>query len=105
MIKRGPGHNVYKAGTETLQKIIGEQAFQIEILKNGRAVRERMEADDALRRLRYRVQEMCCSVRISRGEYYQVRRRREKAVSLDDQRDMDKSERIKAIRGENQFWE
>jgi len=62
--------NHYKAEIERLQKIIGKQAIQIEILKNGGAIWNKREAVEMLKETGYAIKDVCDALGISRSSYY-----------------------------------
>ena len=90
--------NHYRSEIEKLQKIIGKQAIQVEILKkNGRATGDKIEAVEMLKGLGYKVKDDCIAVGISRSSYYLGRRKEttEKGASFRDRNCLEKIKEIK----------
>jgi hypothetical protein len=86
--------NAYKAEIEKLQKIIGKQAIQIEILKKPWSCSEKIESVRALSALGYAVKDVFHALEMSRSGYYR-RSLRRKMTIIPMVREQDLSGRIK----------
>ncbi len=60
----------WRQKSKRLQKIIGKQVIEIEVLKNGRTVSEKINAVKELKEKRGSVKESCELLGISRSSYY-----------------------------------
>ncbi len=97
--------NVYKSELEKLQKIIGKQAIQIEILKkNGRFAGNKVTAVDSLKQSGYTVLDACQALGIGRSGYYAAKQVHEPKVPVVDADEEELLERIKAIKSVHPFW-
>jgi hypothetical protein len=100
-----------------LQKIIGKQAIQIEILKkNGRAIYDKVEAVNSLKGAGYSVKAACEALGVPRSSYYASLQRNptpegteehENTIGNDGSAGNDRLrllEEIKAIKVNHPFW-
>jgi hypothetical protein len=103
LVNGGSGEDGQRAGIEKLQRIIGKQAIQIEILKNGGAPGEKGEAVETFRGLGYTVKDSCEALGISRSSYSRRPMKRE-VGRVPEGRDEDLLGRIKTLKAEHPFW-
>ncbi len=97
--------NVYRAEIERLQRIIGKQAIQIEILKKNRGpIQDKMSAVASLRQFGYTIKDACQALGLARSGYYASTRPKNARASVLTMKDSGLIERIKVICGAHPFW-
>ncbi|MCS7281587.1 MAG: hypothetical protein NZ583_08240 [Desulfobacterota bacterium] len=103
MVNGASDENLYKAEIENLQRIIGKQAIQIEILKKRRSYWEKDKAVGMLKRAGYTISDAYWAFRISRSSYYYLRKQKSRDQK-EDIRDDGILEKIRELKTDHPFW-